>query len=279
MQGNRGCSGEKMSQLEVALRAAYLQILKRSLTDSLHQRSLVAILKEGGSVAVAEASQEDHRQRLDGRDWPAVAETMIGLKRLDNVQSCIETILNEAVPGDLIETGVWRGGAAIFMRGVLLAHGTTDRTVWAADSFAGLPVPKPAIYPADEGDIHHTISFLAASREEVEANFSRYGLLDGQVKFVEGWFCDTLPKLRGHRWALLRLDGDMYESTMEALVDLYDDLSPGGFVIIDDYGCLRACRTAVDEFREARRIREPLMEIDWTGRYWRKQVSPLPHTD
>src|ERR1039457_663209 len=95
----------------------------------------------------------DPDRRAKGQDWPPLADTMIGLKRLDNLQNCIETVLKDNVPGDMIETGVWRGGGSIFMRAVLKAYGSTGRTVWVADSFEGLPEPDAAKYPLDAGDI------------------------------------------------------------------------------------------------------------------------------
>ncbi len=76
----------------------------------------------------------DLQWRMEGRDWPLLGHTMIGIKRLDNLQFCVERVLADDVPGDLIETGVWRGGATIFMRAILKAHGVTDRRVWVADS-------------------------------------------------------------------------------------------------------------------------------------------------
>ena len=108
------------------------------------------------------------------------------------------------------------------------------------------------------------------SVESVRENFRRYGLLDDRVRFVEGWFRDTLPKLRTNTWALVRLDGDMYESTMDGLINLYDGLSVGGFLIVDDLA-LDPCREAVEDFRRERRIEDPIEEIDWTGGYWRKR--------
>ena len=125
-------------------------------------------------------------QRIEGRVWPGYADTMIGLKRLDNLQYCIETVLREGVEGDLIETGVWRGGACIFMRAVLAAYGITDRKVFVADSFEGLPKPDERKYPADKGDTHYIHTFLAVSKEVVENNFKKYGLLDDQVVFLKG---------------------------------------------------------------------------------------------
>src|SRR5262249_7945660 len=157
------------------------------------------------------------------------------LKRLENLKFCVETAIRDGVPGDLIETGVWRGGACIFMRAILEAYGDKQRKVWVADSFAGLPKPNEAKYDADRGDKHHTFGDLAVPRETVEKNFEQYGLLDDQVRFLEGWFKDTLPSAPINSLAVMRLDGDMYESTIQALEALYPKLSPGGFVIIDDY--------------------------------------------
>src|SRR2546423_11221668 len=94
-------------------------------------------------------------EREEGRNWPSYADTMIGLKRLDNLQSCIESVLADGVPGDLIETGVWRGGACIFMRGVLRAPGVGDRRVYVAGSFQGLPPPDAAKHPEDSGAACH----------------------------------------------------------------------------------------------------------------------------
>lgn len=170
---------------------------------------------------------------------------MIGLKRLDNIQFCVETVIRDGIPGDLLEAGVWRGGACIFMRAILKAYGNTTRTVWVVDSFVGLPTPNPAAYQPNAGDLHHTyIDFLAVSRQEVEENFRRYDLLDEQVCFFEGWFKDTLPKAPIDRLSVLRLDGDMYESTIQTLEALYDKLSSGGGIIIDDYH-LEPCKKAI----------------------------------
>src|SRR4030095_17011572 len=131
-------------------------------------------------------------EREEGQLWPMLAHTMIGRKRLDNVQWCVEDALRRGVPGDVIETGVWRGGACILMRAVLAAYGVKDRRVFVADSFAGLPKPDGR-YVQDTGDQLSKETFLAVSREEVEESFRKYGLLDSQVVFLQGWFKDTLP--------------------------------------------------------------------------------------
>jgi hypothetical protein len=209
-------------------------------------------------------------RREQGADQPTNAPTMIGLKRLDNLQFCIEDALANGVPGDLIETGVWRGGATILMRAVLKAYGVEDRRVWVADSFEGLPPPDPGIYPSDKGNRLHTSDQLAVSLEQVKSNFERYGLLDERVHFLKGWFRDTLPEAPIEKLAVVRLDGDMYESTMDALVNLYPKLSVGGYLIVDDYGVLLPCRQAVHDYREAHGISEGIQPIDWTGVFWRR---------
>jgi Macrocin-O-methyltransferase (TylF) len=211
----------------------------------------------------------DGKARLFGTDWPIHAHTMIGLTRLRNLRNLITQILNEDIPGDFIETGVWRGGACIYMRAVLAAYGVTGRRVWVADSFEGLPPPNPANYPADAGSWLDQIQLLAVSLEEVKENFSKYGMLDEQVVFLKGFFKDTLAAAPIERIAILRLDGDMYESTIQALDALYQKVSAGGFVIVDDYA-LAGCRKAVEDFRERNAIAKHLHEIDKTAVYWRK---------
>lgn len=212
---------------------------------------------------------EKRKLRERGFGWPLRAHTFLSLDRLNNIQHCVETVLRDEVPGDLIETGVWRGGACILMRAILKANGDRTRRVWLADSFAGLPAPDVERYPADRRGQHHVWTEFVASRAEVEEIFRRYDMLDEQVQFLEGWFKDTLPNAPIHRLAVLRLDGDMYESTMEALESLYGRLSRGGFVIIDDYW-LEPCRKAVHDFRAARGIDDEIVDIDGRGVYWRR---------
>jgi hypothetical protein len=237
----------------------YFDLLKRCLTNTIYQ-DMNLLQKEPFNAKVRE----------HGCDWPAYAHTMVGFKRLDNIRFCIEQVLARGVPGDLLEAGVWRGGATIFMRAVLKVHGVTDRCVWAADSFQGLPPPNPAKYPADAGLRLDTFKELAISLEEVQENFRRYGLLDKQVRFLKGWFRDTLPTAPIQRLAILRLDGDLYESTMDTLVPLYPKLSPGGYLLIDDYFSFPACKQAVHDYRDQHGITEKIIPIDWTGAYWQR---------
>ena len=212
--------------------------------------------------------------RDEGHDWPQSAETMVGLARLTSLRDCVTTVLAEQVPGDLLEAGTWRGGSAILMRGVLEAYGDATRRVWVADSFQGVPPPDAERYPADAGDTFHTWDELAVPVERVRANFTKYGLLDDRVRFLEGWFKDTLPGAPVEQLAVLRIDGDLYESTLDALRPLYPKVAPGGFVIVDDYGCVPGCKQAVEEFRSEHGITSPLEKIDWTGVLWRKEAGP-----
>jgi O-methyltransferase len=247
-----------------------MQLLKLSLLDLLGPSTNRAVLQQGGGVRIEPVAEKERDQRIVGRDWPADGLTMIGWERLTNLQRCLERVLTEGIRGDVIEAGVWRGGATILMRALLKVSGADDRTVWVADSFAGLPAPDAERYPADSGDPHHTFSFLSVPLEQVKINFERYGVLDDGVRFLPGWFRDTLPTLKGETWSLIRLDGDMYESTLVALEHLYPALAVGGYVLVDDYGALLASREAVTDFRRKHGIQAELQEVDWTGVYWRK---------
>jgi hypothetical protein len=201
-----------------------------------------------------------------------MAHTMIGLKRLDNLQECLEGVLRDGIPGDVIETGVWRGGACIFVRGFFKVHGVTDRRVWLADSFEGFPETRPTDHALDiEMDLHqyNAAADVPTSLETVRQNFDRYGLLDDQVRFLKGWFADTMPTAPIDRLAVLRLDGDTYGATMDVLTHLYPKLSPGGYAIIDDY-YMPSCREAVHEYRDRHGITDEIHKIDRLGVYWRR---------
>jgi O-methyltransferase len=245
------------------LRAMYLDMMERILCNSVY----------GDASILPDSTQGtyDSQVRQEGRDWPAYAHTMIGARRLRHLRTCVEQVLNDGVPGDFIEAGVWRGGASIMMRAVLAAYGTVERIVWVADSFAGLPPPNPEKYPADAGIHLEGFSELAIPLDAVKANFRAYGLLDDRVRFVKGLFADTLANVPAREFALIRLDGDLYESTIDSLDALYPKLARGGFAVIDDYGAVPACREAVHDYRERHRIDVPIETIDWTGAYWRKR--------
>jgi len=245
----------------------YLDLLKASLTNTLF---------------AAEPDVEDEIQTRYVQDFirhyiEGVAISMCPRVRLDNIESCIVDVLTHGIPGDLIETGVWRGGATIFMRGVLKAFDATDRLVWVADSFEGLPEPDAEKFPrearAHSGKVMNKVyDHFAVSLEDVQRNFRAYDLLDEHVRFLKGWFKNTLPAAPIDALSMMRLDGDYYESTMDGLTSLYDKLSVGGYVIIDDYGedSWTYCRKAVDEFRRERGIEDPLQRVDSMCYYWQR---------
>ncbi len=199
----------------------------------------------------------------------AFSHSMMGRLRMDNLHYCLTTIQKENIPGDFIECGVWRGGGTIFMAGFLSVNEWKDRKVFVADSFEGLP--KPSLEQDKNLDLSGEVfPELAISLETVQANFKSYGLLNDQVIFLKGWFKDTLNDARIRRLALLRLDGDLYESTMDTLRQLYDKVATGGLIIVDDFG-IKNCREAVkDFFKQRGEVMPEFQKVDWTGIYWRK---------
>jgi O-methyltransferase len=166
---------------------------------------------------------------------------------------------------------VCKGGAAIFMRALQIAHGAADRRTWVVDSFEGVP---PSEADDDSGYNLHLEEarqpWLACPEEAVREHFRRYDLLDPNVVFLAGWLAETLPGAPTGPLAILRIDVDLYSSTLQCLDLLYDRLSPGGFLIVDDYGFLTCCRDAVDGFRRRRGVTEPIHWVDGSGIYWRK---------
>lgn len=260
-------AGEKNSGAAFP-RDLYLDLLKKVLTDSI-------FVSEPSLETQSETSyiQSFIQHCIKGR-----AMTMVPTARLENVQFCVEDVIRNEVPGDVIETGVWRGGTAIFIKAVLRVRHAEDRLVWVADSFEGLPKPDATLFPAEAQahdsklmrDVYH---HFAVTLEQVQENFSRFGLLDEGVRFLKGWFKDTLPSVPIDQIAVARLDGDYYESTMDSLTNLYHKISPGGYVIVDDYGQdeWTYCRKAVDDFRAEKGITDPIIRVDSTCHFWQKR--------
>jgi O-methyltransferase/8-demethyl-8-(2,3-dimethoxy-alpha-L-rhamnosyl)tetracenomycin-C 4'-O-methyltransferase len=253
-------SAEGLQASLASLRTSYLDVVRDSL---------IGRLNEDPPLPASKVDRYYDNVREQGLDWPSTAPSMIGARRMQNVRSECERAIDAGVPGDFMETGVWRGGACIMMRAVLRAYQITDRRVLAADTFAGFPRPSPAV-SADAGFEFHAYPEFTVSLEQVKAAFARYGLLDDQVVFLQGLFKTTLPTAPVEKLAVLRLDGDMYESTMDGLTSLYAKLSPGGTLIADDYFLFEAQRRAVDEFRAAHGITDAIVRIDEFGGYWIK---------
>jgi len=273
---------------------SYIDLLKRCLTASIYEesgwtivegpmvheqgllakakRSVVALLDRRG-LKLVRAKQLDIAARDQGLDWPLFGLTMVGTKRLENIQLCLETCLRENIPGDFVETGVWRGGSCIFAKAIFNQHGASDRIVWCCDSFEGMPSPSDKDLSIAPKSDYSDRDYLVASVDRVTENFRKFDLLDKNVRFVKGWFCDTLPTAPIDRISVLRMDGDLYDSTMDALTSLYHKVSAGGFVIVDDYNSWAGCRAAVDEFRSRQNVSDPILDIDAHAVFWRKQLS------
>lgn len=192
------------------LTALYFDLLKKVLTGYLYDESAWLLIDPSRktktaygfirqaalrflkrkSLYLVKLQPFDPVKADGGLEWPMIGYTMVGLKRLDNLQDCIERVLAEDIPGDFVECGVWRGGASMFAKALFKFHGANDRTVWLADLFEGMPVPTEK----DAGDPDLSdVSFLAVSLDRVKANFRRFDLLDDHVQFIKGWFSDTLP--------------------------------------------------------------------------------------
>jgi len=258
-------------QLEVkAIRDRYLDLMVITLTGYVYDSR--SVLPGIGAMKDLQKNTINKELREKGLDWPEIGFTMIGNDALKSIKWMIETVLEKNVPGDFIETGVWRGGASIFAKAVLRAHGVDKiRKVWVCDSFKGLPKARTQ----NDDNSWELMASLRVDKETVMGNFRKFDLLDENVKFVEGYFVDSLPKIRDEltELSILRLDGDMYESTMDILFNLYEKIVIGGFVIVDDYA-ISVCQKAITEFRNMHNITseiKPIWKDDATRVYWVKK--------
>lgn len=244
---------------------AYLTTVARALDGTIYEDPPIP---RGDAVPVYDA-----KIRETGWDWPSVAFTMVGSKRLANVRFVLESAIADNVPGDFVETGVWRGGASIFARAILFAHGETSRRVVLCDSFEGLPPPNVELYPLDKKYDLSIFDALAVSADTVRSNFRKFGLLDEQVVFIEGFFRDTMPLVPSEEIAVLRLDGDLYESTIDPLRHLFHKIPDGGWVIVDDYNILPPAKAAVHDFLDEEGYKPKIKKIDDIGVYFQKLGS------
>jgi hypothetical protein len=230
----------------------YLDLLKRALNNFLYL---------GGSRSFRdfEITQFYDNDKAQWRLPPyAQPHSLLATAKLNCLQSLMYDVVANNVAGDFIEAGVYKGGTTVFMRGFLRHHRISDRIVWVADSFMG--IPKSTRYQ-DIGDpVDEWKDRWIAGLDEVKSIFSRYGLLDEQVKFLQGYFSESFPKAPFDKFAIARLDADSYESTMDALEYIYPRMTRGGYVIIDDWH-LRKCVEAVHDYRRKQKIEEPIHTV------------------
>jgi O-methyltransferase len=203
--------------------------------------------------------------------------TMTSVRRAKQLWHCCLETIEKKIPGDFVECGVWKGGSSGLMA---LAAEQTNKKIHLYDSFEGLPEPSEkdgtdaADYSAGANTGHmKTIGKCVGTLTEVKKLMEeKLHIEPSRLVYHVGWFKDTLSKWPPNSIALLRLDGDWYESTRLCLEFLYPAISAGGFIIIDDYFCWRGCALAVDEFREKYKIVEPVVRIDHDSAFWRKQL-------
>jgi hypothetical protein len=190
--------------------------------------------------------------------------TLLPWAALEHLHFAIKDTIERGIEGDFIETGVWAGGACILAKSIYNEI-SPDRKVYVADSFEGLPKPD-GTFPQDNGDTHYLDPMLSVSLEKVTENFNKFGLVDKNLIFVKGWFKDTIPNLKVDKLSILRLDGDMYESTIQVLDGLYDKLSVGGYLIIDDF-YHNNCAEAIHDFRTKHGIISEIVKVDKNAGY------------
>lgn len=200
--------------------------------------------------------------------------TMVPYDALLQMERFINDIEKRKVPGAIVETGCWRGGCGAFMAKVLKNKGAT-RPIFLFDSFEGFPTPGPE----DEGalkkagkDAASFAGYNTASYEDAQQVLKK---LDVEATLVRGWFKDTVPARKNEigKIALLRLDGDLYESTKTCLEGLYDQVADGGIIVVDDFG-FSGCRKALYEFFAMRGISPEIMNPGKNERaYFIKRAS------
>lgn len=224
---------------------------------------------------------------LQGLPAPARAAALFRVKRYTMTQprrckllwnQCMD-VFRRGVPGSLVECGVWRGGSSGVMA-LAARHAGETRELHLFDSFEGLPEPQEVDEQAaadySSGRASGKLSSIGrckAELDEVEGFlFGQLQLDRKQVHFHVGWFQNTVPIDAATLGpiALLRLDGDWYESTKVCLEHLYPRLTPGGVLVLDDYFAWAGCRKATDEYRAQHGITEPIIAIDQDAAYWVK---------
>jgi len=263
------------SPLERA-REAYFEVIKNYVTGGIFGKAEKSVIPAlGNSTLVTSRFEAEKRQW--GEDWTYLGLTMTGCDRVQNVQDLISDIIKKNVSGGYMETGVWRGGSSIFARAVMRAYGEGNRKLFVCDSFAGLPPGERQLDSRDKG--WDKTSYLEVGVDTVVDNFRRLSLLDHNVIFAQGFFNVSMPRLRYHvdQLAILRMDGDMYESTVDVLYHMYDKLELNGYVIVDDWiqnhGEDFPSKTAVEDFWAVHGLKPNIFEIDGCSVYWKKTVN------
>lgn len=239
----------------------------------------------------------DHEQEANESIKKIRAKTMLPYARLVTLYQAVLHCEKRGVGGDYVECGVWKGGAVGLMALANLAHGIRRRKIHLFDAFTDICQPNPekdgeralqeaAAYGKTRkecliGEIKPMDGFYdsfggpGVKDEVAEFLKNQIGYPEEQTIFHHGWFQNTVhaDSKEMSNIAILRLDGDWYESVKICLDHLYEKVVIGGFVIIDDYSTYEGCTRAVDEFRAANGIMDYLHHVDHGCRYWIKGES------
>jgi cephalosporin hydroxylase len=197
--------------------------------------------------------------------------TTMGRERINHLETVLKQLRQGGVPGDIVDCGPGRGGAAIFARGLLDAYEVEDRCVWVAGTFRATPEGTDRVSLE-----RHGVDALLADLNQIREGFECFGLLDERVRFLQGEFDETLPDAPIERVALLRI-GAAGERARAALDHLYDRLVIGGYVIVEDDSD-PGVHEAVNKFRAQRGILEPTERVGPAGCAWRKTAEASPPT-
>jgi O-methyltransferase len=191
--------------------------------------------------------------------------TMVSLARLRCLDRLVRLVDEEGIPGDVVECGTCNGGSAAIL-GRIACTSPLGRHTFLLDSFAGLP---PA-GPRDDPEAAAYTGLCCGNPDTVRALLRRAGVPDAAATLVPGWFHETLPTLPPAPIALLHIDADWYDSVHVCLEHLYDRVSPGGCIVLDDYGYWQGCRRAWEDFGAARGLEITLTPVDGIGVWFRK---------
>jgi len=189
--------------------------------------------------------------------------TMCDEAALRNICRIARHVVESGVPGHAVECGVCNGGTAAIIAGEIK---NTTKELWLYDSFRGMPNTT-----ARDGDAAETwVSKCIGSEESVKEALRIVGFPPERLQIRKGWFQDTLACHLPSTISLLHIDADWYESVLLCLNILYDRVTEGGVVILDDFGCWEGCREAFYDFCGPRHVC-PLIERSGPQQaYWVK---------
>jgi O-methyltransferase len=240
--------------------AKYLKLMEMALTGSLHDET--GRCNGFKDCNITQLLPYDPELRRIGNDWPPFGHTMVGHLRLQNIKNLIDEIVVKRVPGDFAELGVWRGGSCIYAKAVFNVHEQHNRRVYVFDAFDSLR------------NYGISAKYLSTSEATVRHNFNKYGVLDDRVVFIKGLFKTSVPDFRrSHsqtKIAVLRLDGNFYDSHQDALYYLYELVPVGGYVIFDDIRSHPAVQQSWTDFQQDQGFSETLINVDNHAAYFMK---------